>query len=92
MRLKAKLIVGSILLAVIPVVISGTVITWLATQEAKVTLAEQAKNNLTAIREIKKEQIESYFQTIQDQVLTFSNDRMIIEVMKDFKNAFKSYR
>ncbi len=92
MKLKSKLIVGSILLAVLPVTISGSVITWLATQEAKVTLEEQAKNKLTAIREIKKEQIESYFQTIQDQALTFSNDRMIIEAMKDFTHAFRVYR
>ena len=92
MKLKTKLIVGSILLAILPVMIAGSIITWQANKEARVALEEQAKNQLISIREMKKNQIEAYFQTIRDQVLTFSNDRMIIEAMKNFKAAFKNFR
>ena len=92
MKLKTKLIVGSILLAIIPVGVAGSIITWQANQEARVALEEQAKNQLISIREMKKNQIEAYFQTIRDQVLTFSNDRMVIEAMKDFNSAFKNFR
>ncbi len=92
MKLKTKLIVGSILLAIIPVGVAGSIITWQANQEARVALEEQAKNQLISIREMKKNQIEAYFQTIRDQVLTFSNDRMVIEAMKDFNSAFKSFQ
>lgn len=92
MKLKSKLIIGSILFAVVPVGIAGSIITWQANQQARIALEEQAENQLTSIREMKKNQIEDYFQTIRDQVLTFSNDRMIIEAMKDFKPAFKQFR
>ena len=92
MKLKTKLIVGSILLAIVPVWIGGSIITWQANEEARLALAEQAKKQLISIREMKKNQIEAYFQTIRDQILTFSNDRMIIEAMKDFKPAFKNFR
>ncbi|MDH5585515.1 MAG: methyl-accepting chemotaxis protein [Nitrospirota bacterium] len=92
MKLKTQLIIGSILLAVIPVGIAGSIITWQANQEARVALEEQAKNQLISIREMKKTHIEAYFQTIRDQILTFSNDRMIIDAMKDFKAAFQNFR
>ncbi len=92
MKLQTKLIIGSILLATVPIGIAGSIITWQANQEAKVALEEQAKNQLTSIREMKKNQIEAYFQTIRDQVLTFSNDRMIIEAMIGFKPAFNNFR
>ena len=91
MRLKTKLIVGSIFLAVIPVGITGSIITWQANQEARIALEEQAKNQLISIREMKKNQIESYFQTIRDQVITFSNDRMIITAMQNFNSASKNF-
>lgn len=92
MNLKSKLIIGSIFLAVVPVGIAGSIITWQANQQAKIALEEQTRNQLTSIREMKKNQIEAYFQTIRDQALTFSNDRMIIEAMKDFKPAFTNFR
>ena len=92
MKLKTKLIVGSILLAVIPVGIAGSIITWQANQEARLALAKQAKKQLISIREMKKNQIEAYFQTIHDQTLTFSNDRMIIDAMKAFKEPFENFR
>ncbi len=92
MKLKTKLIVGSILLAIIPIGVAGSIITWQANQEARIALEEQVKNQLISIREMKKNQIEAYFQTIRDQVLTFSNDRMIIEAMKDFNAAFRNFQ
>ncbi len=49
---------------------------------------KESFNKLTAIREMKANQIERYFQHITDQIVTFSEDRMIIEAMKDFKVGF----
>ena len=74
------------ILAVVPVVIVGWLISQKATEEARVTLEDQAKNQLIAIQEMKKDQIEAYFQTIRDQVLTFSNDHMIIDAMEKVRN------
>jgi methyl-accepting chemotaxis protein len=41
--------------------------------------------SFTAIREIKKQQIESYFQQIRNQCHTFAQDTMIVNAMKEFK-------
>ncbi|TNE47718.1 MAG: HAMP domain-containing protein [Bacteroidetes bacterium] len=43
---------------------------------------------LRAIREIKADQIETYFQNIESQVLTFSEDKMVIEAMYAFQSGY----
>ena len=48
-------------------------------------IMQQATDRLTAVRTIKANQIQSYFHTIQDQIQTFSEDRMVIQAMSDFK-------
>lgn len=47
-----------------------------------------AKEHLTAIRTSKKIQIETYFSQIRNQCETLAQDFMIIQAMKDFKDAF----
>ncbi|MEX0849624.1 MAG: hypothetical protein WD055_05315 [Candidatus Dependentiae bacterium] len=49
-----------------------------------------SKDSLTAIRTAKKLQIETYFNQIQNQCETFAQDFMIINAMKEFKEAFES--
>ncbi|MDA7978079.1 MAG: methyl-accepting chemotaxis protein [Pirellulales bacterium] len=66
----------------------------IAAVEAEVTidLAKKATDQLVALRDVKKKQIEDYFNTIRDQNLTFAHDRMIVEAMREFSSAFASYR
>ncbi len=49
-----------------------------------------AKDNLIAIRTSKKLQIETYFDQIRNQCETFAQDFMVIDAMKQFKEAFAS--
>jgi len=92
MRLKTKLIVGSILLAVIPVVIASGLISQQVLKESYRILQKQGESRLLLTREVKKSQIEAYFHTVRDQALTFSNDRMVIEAMHALKPAFQAFR
>jgi methyl-accepting chemotaxis protein len=92
MNIKAKLILAASLFAPIPVILSGFTIESVATNSANTALEAQVSNQLVAIREQKRNQIEAYFATLRDQVLTFSNDRMIIEAMKDLRSAYFSFR
>jgi methyl-accepting chemotaxis protein len=55
------------------------------------TLRTEAIGKLKAIREIKKAAVVRYFAGIRDQVLTLSEDRMIVDAMLGFDSAFKSY-
>ncbi|MHC5027417.1 MAG: HAMP domain-containing protein [Planctomycetota bacterium] len=56
---------------------------------ARRALEEQSFNMLTAVREMKAAEIESYFRNIVDQVSAFSEDLMVIEAMKEFGEAFR---
>ncbi|MBN2294004.1 MAG: HAMP domain-containing protein [Pirellulales bacterium] len=60
--------------------------------ETVATFREEAFDKLTAIREVKRQAVARYFQTINDQIITFSEDKMIIEAMKEFRDAFEKAR
>ncbi|NQZ33792.1 MAG: methyl-accepting chemotaxis protein [Oceanospirillaceae bacterium] len=91
MKIKSKLITGSILLASVPVFIGCLIIGMIAVDSGKKALQKQAENQLIAIRDITASNITSYFDTIENQILTFSNDRMIIDAMGEFSQSFNSY-
>ncbi len=92
MNIKNKLILGASLLAAVPVILVGIFIESVATDTARNALEEQTEQQLISLREIKKSQIEDYFNIIRKQVLTFSNDKMIIDGIREFKSAFYRYR
>ena len=56
------------------------------------TLRKEAFDKLTAVREVKRQAVERYFQTINDQIITFSEDRMVIDAMRQFRAYFKDFR
>jgi len=58
--------------------------------DGKSALEKQAFAKLTAVREMKASHVEAYFQNIRRQVLTFSEDRMVIDAMRNFREAFQS--
>ncbi len=92
MKIQKKLTLGSVLLGVVPVVFAAVTIGWIANNSAEEALRNQAQAQLVSIRDTSKNQIEDYYGTIRNQVLTFSNDRMIIQAAKEFRRAFSSYR
>jgi anti-anti-sigma regulatory factor/HAMP domain-containing protein len=57
-------------------------------RNAREALIEQAFQKLTAVRETKADQVEDYFQSIVDHVVTLSDDTMILEAMRGFAEAF----
>jgi methyl-accepting chemotaxis protein len=56
------------------------------------TLQHEAFAKLTAIRETKKAAVEHYFEFIDSQMVTFSEDQMVINAMNDFKSSFYDFR
>ena len=82
-RVKILIILSSV--AIVAVGING----YIGYTVAKTSLEEESFNKLTAIREMKANQIENYFEHIRNEVITFSEDRMIIDAMKAFKEGFR---
>jgi PAS domain S-box-containing protein len=70
-------------------ILAVSVIGFISWKIGKNTLEQESFNKLTAVREMKANQIEDYFQQVIDQVVTYSEDRMIIEAIKSFKIGFR---
>jgi len=87
MTIKSKLILGSLLIALVPSVAITYIVSWQAIESSSTTLRDVAMEHLISVRENNKNRIEQYFQQINNQVLTYSNDRMIIEAMTRFKKS-----
>jgi methyl-accepting chemotaxis protein len=71
-------------------ILSAGTIAFFGYRTARRAIEEQSFNMLTAVREMKAAEIESYFQTIVDQVVTFSGDLMVVQAMNEFDTTFGS--
>ncbi|MCU7836944.1 MAG: methyl-accepting chemotaxis protein [gamma proteobacterium symbiont of Taylorina sp.] len=91
MKIKTKILLGSGLMTLIPLLIVSLVIGWQSINEGEKALQEQIQNRLIALRDDKKSQIENYFKITQDQLITFSKDQMFIDASMAFKDAFTYY-
>ncbi len=56
------------------------------------TLRQEAGNKLRAVREIKRQAVERYFQSIRDQIVTFSENEMVVNAMGEFRQSFGRFR
>ena len=83
MKIGTKILIAFTLVAVVAVGLVG----FFAFTTGSSTLEEESFNKLTAVREMKASQIEDYFHLIENQVITLSEDRMIIEAMRDVDNG-----
>ena len=92
LKLQTKLVLISVLLGVIPAAVIAVYIGWVSLDTGKTTIEAQAIEKLISQREAKKSEIEAYFKTLENQVLTLSNDRMVIDAMSEFTQAFADYR
>ncbi len=88
MKINKKLVISFLVTGVIPLFILGIVTSWLASDG----LEKQAFDQLESISEIKKSAIIRYFNNIEYQIETFSEDKMVVNSMRDFKVFFKNYR
>ena len=85
LTIKKKLIFSFLIVGMIPIV----VITYLSMYSTKKLAIELTEKKLVAVSRVKQNHIEQYFSIIRDQMITFSEDAMIIQAMKQFSYAFK---
>ena len=87
MGMSAKVIILFLIAGIVPFAVTGI----MSKKMSATSLKEQAFSQLVSVRETKKKQIEDYFSNIRKQIQTFSEDRMIVDAMKEFKAAFKEF-
>jgi anti-anti-sigma regulatory factor/HAMP domain-containing protein len=78
-----------IILTLVAVVSAGTT-SLIGYRTARPALEQQSFDRLTAVREMKANQVEDYFGQISNQVITFSESRMVIGAIREFRDAFAS--
>lgn len=87
MKLGIRLIIFFLAVGIIPVAIIGL----LSTNTASNALERQAFNQLEAVREIKKEQIKTFFSSIQNQMVTFAESKGTIDAIFKFADNLSEY-
>ncbi|PCJ44321.1 MAG: hypothetical protein COA99_07025 [Moraxellaceae bacterium] len=92
MKISQKITLGTSALVIFATLSTATILSVIAEKKVSSALQTQVKNNLTAVRESTKIAIENYFQMINFQIQTLSNDRMIIDATIRFKTAFDNYK
>jgi methyl-accepting chemotaxis protein len=83
-RLKTKLLCAFLAVGIIPFAVLALV----ALQKSGNALSTQAFNQLESMRDVKKGQVEDYLGTLKDQMLTFSENLMIVSAMKELAAAY----
>lgn len=87
-KIGIKLTTTFLAVGILPLVILGV----LSVNLSNKALSNQAFNQLEAVRQIKKNNIQDYFKTIEDQILTFSENQMIVDAMVGFSKEFRQFQ
>ncbi len=84
MSIRYRLVLIMASLSILGVCVSS----WLAHTRAEASLKDAAIRQLSGLRRARAYQIESYFRTVRNHVLSLSNDRMFVEAMREFDGAY----
>ena len=74
MKLKRKILIGSSLLVALPVLVASFGVRYVATDSSQIALESAAQDRLVTARDMTRNRIEDYFDTIHNQVLTLSQN------------------
>ena len=87
-KLKTKLLIAFLAVGVIPF----TFISAVSLRKSSNALEKQAFAQLESMRDVKKNQVLRYFQTVNDQMITFSENKMVIEAMHAFARSIRNFQ
>lgn len=86
LKIGSKILILLVLIAASSIGIFG----YLDYRTTTDTLRSESFKKLTAVREMKAQQIEDYFNTITHQMITFSENRSVVEAVINLSQAFQN--
>jgi len=86
MKIGIKITLAFFLVAFLSMLVIGII----SYTKARRALEQESFNRLTAVREMKATQIEDYFQLINDQLITFAEEPLVVEAMKQLKEGYNN--
>ncbi len=84
MSIRYKLLGALVFSGIAAIAIVG----YMSFTSGKTALMAASFNQLTSVRETKARQVEGYFEQIRNQVITLSEDRMVVDAMRAFREGF----
>ena len=91
MRIQKKITLSFVAVLAVSSILLSTVLTLDSESRVVAELTKQAEQRLIGFRDVKREQIERYFEQIENQVLTLANSTMTRQALVTFKDAFHGY-
>jgi len=87
-EMKWMLIIAMLFAGLVPLIGTGVY----ALIAAEAALQDKGFDQLRSVKAAKKEEVERYFHQIENQIITFSEDQMTIEMMADMVEGFHGLR
>jgi class 3 adenylate cyclase/HAMP domain-containing protein len=84
MSIRYRLLLIMVCLSIVGVFVSS----WLAHAHGEANLKDAAIRQLSGLRRTRAYQIQSYFQTVRNHVVSLSDDRMFVDAMREFAMAY----
>lgn len=91
MNIKTRLTIGVLLLATIPVAVTGLTSGWIASQTGRDLLQQAAHRQLLSTLENKRAQVQSYFELIHQQASNFGSNSGTIDAFKLLQHAYADH-
>lgn len=88
MLIKQKVNMLSVALCTLPALVVGLGCAYLANQLGAETFTAQIEDKISSIQASKKEEITNYLDKIEQQVITFSSNQMVVDAMNQFSAAY----
>jgi methyl-accepting chemotaxis protein len=88
MKLRAKVALSVLAVALPPFLAMAGLLSW----QARTALENEAYSKLEAMRENKRAAVERYFKDIEHQILSFSEDGMVVDAMRELPDLVKAFR
>ena len=90
MRIKNKLLLAILGIGVLPLICAIGVISYTISDQVSAALFKQAAEKLTAVREMRREQIADYFKQLQTVVLSIADSSDTATATRDLVNGFEA--
>ncbi len=91
MTIKKKLLIALSLLAILPMLVSVTVSTWVAGDSTNTLLVAQAKQQLGSFRDSRKNEVNSYLSQTRKMLISFSQSKMVSDLLDEFAYSAPGY-
>lgn len=88
MKIKNKLLLAILGIGILPLIGAVSVISYSISEQINDALYKQASEKLTAVREMRREQIGDYFTQLKTIVASMANSGNTAAAVRDFSNGF----